>query len=134
MLQGCAACQTKQKSPIKVAIFVWSANFHPNLKKLRKTAKKWAFICRYLSFLQIFKFWLEISAPNQLVLIPWRFWLHLTPTICPREFGTSLEVNLGGLLTRDFFETSASKVSMFGQLKFKIWGQNSKKCGFFSNG
>ena len=55
-------------------------------------------------------------------------------TICPREFGTSLEVNLGELLARDLFETSAPRVSMYGQLKFKIWGQSSKKCGFFSNG
>ena len=38
---------------------------------------------------------------------------------------------MGGLLARDFFETFTPRVSMFGQLKFKIWGQNSKNCGFF---
>ena len=39
-------------------------------------------------------------------------------TICPTEFGTSSEVNLGGLLARDFFETLAPRLSMYGQLKF----------------
>ena len=34
-------------------------------------------------------------------------------------------------MARDFFETFTPRVSMFGQLKFKIWGQNSKNCGFF---
>ena len=93
MLQGCYGCQKKQKTPTKLDILVWCANFHPNLKKLSKTVKKWALFHCFLSFFKIFKFWLESSAQYQLVLIPWWFRLHLIPICSLCLYNQSLNRN-----------------------------------------